>query len=525
MSEVRKTLVNQEAAGKAPAPKKKIVCLDGSSLTIEDVVAVARHGAKVELSSQGAINMEISYQMVRTLLEEKKVVYGITTGFGKFSNVVINKDQTEQLQKNLIMSHATGVGNPLPTEVVRGIMLLRANALTKGYSGIRPEVVEVLISMLNKGVHPIVPEKGSVGSSGDLAPLSHVVLVMLGLGEAEYQGVRMPGKAALDKAGIPAVQLQAKEGLALINGTQVMTAIASLATNDALRLAETADIVGAMSVEALEGIADAFDEKIQKVRPHRGQSESAAHLRKLVAGSQILAEAKHGRVQDGYSLRCIPQVHGASRDAIRYVQGVVEVEINSVTDNPLLFPSEGEVISGGNFHGQPLALAMDFLGIALAELANISERRIERLVNPQLSCGLPAFLTEKGGLNSGYMIAQYTAASLVSENKVLAHPASVDSIPTSGNQEDHVSMGTIAARKARTILENAQYVLAIELLCAAQGIDLRGSTPGAGTQEAYQAVRQVVPKLKEDRVAYQDIETAVKVIRENLLLAAVGESA
>lgn len=525
MSEVRKTLVNQEAAGKAPAPKKKIVCLDGSSLTIEDVVAVARHGAKVELSSQGAINMEISYQMVRTLLEEKKVVYGITTGFGKFSNVVINKDQTEQLQKNLIMSHATGVGNPLPTEVVRGIMLLRANALTKGYSGIRPEVVEVLISMLNKGVHPIVPEKGSVGSSGDLAPLSHVVLVMLGLGEAEYQGVRMPGKAALDKAGIPAVQLQAKEGLALINGTQVMTAIASLATYDALRLAETADIVGAMSVEALEGIADAFDEKIQKVRPHRGQSESAAHLRKLVAGSQILAEAKHGRVQDGYSLRCIPQVHGASRDAIRYVQGVVEVEINSVTDNPLLFPSEGEVISGGNFHGQPLALAMDFLGIALAELANISERRIERLVNPQLSGGLPAFLTEKGGLNSGYMIAQYTAASLVSENKVLAHPASVDSIPTSGNQEDHVSMGTIAARKARTILENAQYVLAIELLCAAQGIDLRGSTPGAGTQEAYQAVRQVVPKLKEDRVAYQDIETAVKVIRENLLLAAVGESA
>ncbi len=499
---------------------KNLVELDGNSLTIEDVVAVARNFTKVVLSQDGIAKMEQSCEMVRSLIKDQKVVYGITTGFGKFSNIVINNDQTEQLQKNLIMSHATGVGNPFPVEIVRGIMLLRANALAKGYSGIRPGVVETLLEMLNKGVHPVIPEKGSVGSSGDLAPLSHMVLVMLGMGEAFYQELRLPGKLAMEKAGIPTVQLQAKEGLALINGTQVMTAIGTLLSYDAGQLVMTADIIGALSVEALEGIPAAFDSKIQQVRPHKGQSRSAATLRELLSGSKILAEADHGRVQDGYSLRCMPQVHGASRDAIDYVKGVVEVEINSVTDNPLLFPEEGEVISGGNFHGQPLALAMDFLGIALSELANISERRIERLVNPNLS-GLPAFLTEKGGLNSGYMITQYTAASLVSENKVLAHPASVDSIPTSANQEDHVSMGTTAARKARSILENVQYVLAIELLCALQGMDLRGGTPGKGTQTAYQVARKRIPKLKEDRVAYLDIEKSFQILKENLLVVSL----
>lgn len=501
---------------------KTVIEIDGNSLTIEDVIMVARHSTQVMLSQDGIAKMERSYQMVRLLIEDKKVVYGITTGFGKFSNVVINNDQTEQLQKNLIMSHATGVGNPFPVEIVRGIMLLRANALAKGYSGIRSGVVKTLLEMLNKGVHPVIPEKGSVGSSGDLAPLSHMVLVMLGMGEAFYQDVRMPGKVAMEKADIPVVQLQAKEGLALINGTQVMTAIGTLLSYDAGQLVMTADIIGALSFEALEGIPAAFDAKIQQVRPHKGQIRSAATLREMLSGSKILAQADHGRVQDGYSLRCMPQVHGASRDAIEYVKSVVKVEINSVTDNPLLFPEEGEVISGGNFHGQPLALAMDFLGIALSELANISERRIERLVNPNLS-GLPAFLTEKGGLNSGYMITQYTAASLVSENKILAHPASVDSIPTSANQEDHVSMGTTAARKARNILENVQYVMAIELLCALQGIDLRGGTPGKGTKIAHQVARMRIPKLKEDRIAYLDIEKSFHIIKENLLVDSLQE--
>lgn len=495
------------------------VILNGDNLTIEDVVAVARAHEEVKLSESSRSRMERSSEMVRQLLAEKKVVYGITTGFGKFSNVVISLDQTKQLQKNLIMSHATGVGCPLPEDVVRAIMLLRANALAKGYSGARPVVVELLLKMLNSGVHPVIPEKGSVGSSGDLAPLSHMVLVMIGMGEAFFQGGRMPGGEALAKAGLTPLELEAKEGLALINGTQVMTAIAALTVFDAGRLADTADVIAAMTVEALEGREDAFDVKLQQVRPHRGQARSASFLRQLLSGSEILAQARNKRIQDAYSLRCIPQVHGASRDAIDYTRMVVETEINAATDNPLLFPDEGEVISGGNFHGQPIALAMDFLGIALAELANIAERRIERLVNPQLS-GLPAFLTEQGGLNSGYMISQYTAASLVSENKVLAHPASVDSIPTSGNQEDHVSMGTIAARKAATILENLRYVLAVELLCAAQGIDFRGRKPGAGTAGAYAAVRRRVPKLEEDRIVHLDIEAAVQLIRDNTLLEA-----
>lgn len=500
------------------------VVLDGNSLTIEDVVAVARQRKQVALSAEAVKQMEISRTMVESLVKQGKVVYGVTTGFGKFSQVSIAPEEIEQLQENLIISHAVGVGNPLPEEVVRGIMLLRANALAKGYSGIRPEVVATLVEMLNMGVHPVIPEKGSLGASGDLAPLSHMALVMIGRGEAYYQGIRMPGKTAMEKAGIPVIKLNAKEGLALINGTQVMTAIGTLAIYDAWCLAKTADIAAAMTCEALEGIPAAYDRKINEVRPHQGQGQVAGNLRRLLAGSQIISGAQHGRVQDAYALRCIPQVHGASRDALEYVRKVIEVEINSVTDNPLLFPEEGEVISGGNFHGQPVALAMDFLGIALSEIANIAERRIERLVNPTLSGGLPAFLTTKGGLNSGFMIAQYTAASLVSENKVLASPASIDSIPSSANQEDHVSMGTIAARKALGILENTRAVLAIELLCAAQGIDLRGGKPAPGTGAAYQALRKEVACLEEDRELRLDIEKAQQLLQKGTILKEVEET-
>ena len=500
------------------------VTIDGSSLTVDKVVAVARYRKKVNVSPQSIKKMEMSRNMVESLISQGKVVYGVTTGFGKFSNVGIDQRETEQLQENLIISHAVGIGNPFPEEVVRGVMLLRANALSKGYSGIRLEVVKTLLEMLNKGVHPVIPEKGSLGASGDLAPLAHMVLVMIGRGEAYYQGIRMTGRTAMERAGIPTVRLKAKEGLALINGTQVMTAIGALALNDALCMAKTADITAAMTCEALEGITAAFDHKVHDVRPHRGQRLVAANLRSLLDKSEIIASAKHDRVQDAYALRCVPQVHGASRDVMDYVRGVLEIEINSVTDNPIIFPEEGEVISGGNFHGQPVALAMDFLCIAMSELANIAERRIERLVNPALSGGLPAFLTTNGGLNSGYMIAQYVAASLVSENKGMSFPASVDSIPSSANQEDHVSMGTIAARKASKILENAWSVLAIELVCAAQGIDIRGGKPSKGTGAAYRSVRREIPYLDKDRELRFDLEKAQELIRSNTILKEVEKA-
>jgi histidine ammonia-lyase len=366
--------------------------------------------------------------------------------------------------------------------------------------------------MLNKGVHPVVPEKGSLGASGDLAPLSHMVLPMIGLGKAEYMGQVMPGKEAMEKAGIPVINLTAKEGLALINGTQVMTAVGSLTLYDALNIVKVADIAAALSFEAQKGIVDALDYRLHEIRPHKGQIETAKILLELLAGSKMTTSQGQIRVQDAYSLRCVPQVHGASRDAINYVREKVEIEMNSVTDNPIIFPETREGISGGNFHGQPMALAFDFLGIALAELANISERRIERLVNPALS-GLPAFLVEHGGLNSGFMIVQYSAAALVSENKILSHPASVDSIPSSANQEDHVSMGTIAARKAKEIMENVRRVLAMEILCACQGIDLRGNKGlGAGTKIVYEEVRKVIPMLTKDRPLYEDINKCEELI-------------
>ncbi|MGE5653084.1 MAG: histidine ammonia-lyase [Bacillota bacterium] len=493
----------------------------GEGLTIKELVAVARHGVKVSLAPEAKERVLKSRAAVERLISDRQVAYGITTGFGKFSDVLISPEETKQLQKNLIMSHAVGVGDPFPEEVVRAMILLRANALAKGFSGIRLETLQALISLLNAGVHPFIPEKGSLGASGDLAPLSHLVLVLMGMGEAFYQGQRMPGGQALAAAGLSAVELEGKEGLALINGTQAMTAVGALAVHDAEQLVKVADLSGALTMEALQGLIAAFDARVHELRPHSGQQQAASNVRTLVNGSNLIAGPQAPRVQDAYALRCMAQVHGASRDAIAYVRRVVETELNSVTDNPLIFADTGEVISGGNFHGQPVALAMDFLGIALSELANISERRLERLVNPSLS-GLPAFLTTKGGLNSGFMIVQYSAAALVSENKVLAHPASVDSIPSSANQEDHVSMGTIAARKARSILDNASHVIAMEILAACQGIDLRGEGQlGQGTEPAYRLVREHVEALAEDRVMYGDIQAVTQLVKSGRLLQAV----
>jgi histidine ammonia-lyase len=495
---------------------KPSILLDGDHLSIEQVVAIARNHDHIMLTSHALDKVKASRQMVEQMLNQQKVVYGITTGFGKFSDVVIPPDEVSQLQENLIMSHACGMGQPYPTDVVRAMMALRINALAKGYSGIRPETLQQLIEMCNRGVHPIIPEQGSLGASGDLAPLAHMVLVMIGKGEAEYQGKRMPGAEALAAAGLAPIRLQAKEGLALINGTQAMTAQLCLVLYDARILMESAEVIAAMTVEALHGIPKAFDPQLHLVRPHPGQQESARRLLQHLRGSERTTEQGELRVQDPYSLRCIPQVHGATRDTLEYVWSAVTRECNSVTDNPVLFPETGDVISGGNFHGQPMALVADFLAIAMAELANISERRTERLVNPQLS-GLPGFLTEKGGLHSGFMITQYVSASIVSENKVLCHPASVDSIPSSANQEDHVSMGTTAARKLRTVVSNVRKVLAIEYLAAAQAIEFGKGRLGEGTQYAYDMLRREIPRLAEDREMYLDMAKAEELLAKGVL--------
>jgi len=501
------------------------VIITGNSLTLEDLVAVCREFKEVELSEEAKKNIIKSRQTVDEFVENEEVVYGITTGFGKFSDVTISKEETKLLQENLIVSHAVGAGEPFDTEIVRGIMLLRINSLAKGYSGVRIETIQTLIDMLNKRVHLIIPEKGSLGSSGDLVPLSHMVLPMLGLGMAEYEGKIMPGKEAMDKAGIDIIELTSKEGLALINGTQAMTSVGALTVYDALNLLKVADIAAALSFEANNGVVNALDNRIHELRPHKGQIDTAKILLQLLKDSKMTTKQGEIRVQDAYALRCVPQVHGASKDSINYIKQKVEIEINSVTDNPLVFGDTKEGVSGGNFHGQPMALVFDFLGIALAEIANISERRLERLVNPALS-GLPAFLVEKGGLNSGFMIVQYSAAALVSENKVLAHPASVDSIPSSANQEDHVSMGTIAARKAREIMKNVRRVLAMEIMGACQAIDLRGNKGlGVGTKAAYDLVRQNVEKLVDDRPLYEDINKCEDIITNGKLIEVVEAAA
>ena len=501
---------------------RSLVTITGDSLTLRQIHTVCWHDAPVVLSEDARRRVIRSRNTVDTLVDNGEVVYGITTGFGKFSDVSITADECKTLQRNLIITHAVGAGEPFSRAVSRGIMLLRVNNLAKGYSGARLEIVETLIAMLNRGVTPVIPQKGSLGASGDLAPLSHMVLPMIGLGEAEYQGEILPGGEAMARAGIPVVELVAKEGLALINGTQAMTSVGAMTLFDAMELMECANIAAALTFEAHLGVVDALDERVHAIRPHWGQLETARALRTYLEGSSNVTRQGQIRVQDRYSLRCTPQVHGASWDALRYVKDRVEIEMNAVTDNPIIFSDTMEGISGGNFHGQPMALSFDFLGIALAELADISERRIESLVNPSIS-GLPAFLVKNGGLNSGFMIVQYTAAALVSENKVLAHPASVDSIPSSGNQEDHVSMGTIAARKAGEILENLRRVIGMELMCACQAIDLQngGDKLGVGTRAAYEAVRRVCDRLEEDRPLYEDINRCEALLRDGILLDAV----
>jgi histidine ammonia-lyase len=494
----------------------------GQPLSIEAVVRVARGGAPVQLSEVARQRVRNSRRYVEYLLAENRVVYGVTTGLGKLVHQRISANETRALQRNLLLSHAMGVGEPFPTEIVRAMMLLRAQSLALGHSGVREDVIERLLEMLNRRVHPVVPSQGSVGASGDLAPLAHMSLPIIGEGEAEYEGRVLPGGEAMRAAGLEPLVLEAKEGLALINGTQAMTAIGALLIEDALQLCTLADIAGAMSLEALKGSLRPFDPKVVQVRPHPGAALVAENIRKLGANSPIHKSHEFcEKVQDAYSLRCIPQVHGATRDALAHVRAVIEREINSVTDNPLVFPDEDEVISAGNFHGQPIALAMDYAKIAIAELANISERRIEYMLDPDLS-GLPAFLAKQSGLHSGLMLSQYTAASLVSENKVLAHPASVDSIPTSANQEDHVSMGATAARQARMILENARWVIAIELVNAAQALEFhKPLEPGPGVQAALQAIRTVVPPLEADRILTPDVQAVRQLMLSGALRRAV----
>jgi len=500
----------------------KRIFLGVEGMTLENLIAIARRGVKVQLTADAEKQILKSRHLIDRWVQDEKRIYGITTGFGALSDVAISKEDTRQLQKNILMSHAAGVGKPFDEEAVRAILALRIKDLARGHSGIRLATVQQLVALLNWGVWPIIPEKGSVGASGDLAPLAHLALVLLGLGEAFYKGQRLSGRQALSKCGLKPLRLESGEGLALVNGTQVMTAIGGLAVFDSIRLAKLTDIAAAMSLEVLMGSRTEFDPKIHQVRPHPGQAAVADNMARITQNSEIITSHKDcARVQDAYTLRCSPQVHGASRDAIRYCCNVIEIEMNSSTNNPLIFSDSEEFLLGGNFHGQPVALAMDFLGMAVAELADISERRIERLVNPKLS-GLPAFLVDDGGLNSGFMLAQYTAAALVSENKVLCHPASIDSIPTSANKEDHVSMGTVSARKCREIVSNAEDVIAIELLCAAQALDLfTNMKPGEGTLAAYRVIRKAVPHLEKDRILSTDIASVKQLMRSAKILNAV----
>jgi histidine ammonia-lyase len=486
-----------------------MIILDGNSLSIETFIAVARFKEEVSISEESKLLVQKARAYVEKVVEEDKPVYGINTGFGKLSDTPINKCDVSKLQENLLMSHACGVGSPFTDEIVRGMMVLRINALIKGHSGIRLETLEKMVEFLNKDVCPVVFEKGSLGASGDLAPLSHMSLPLIGKGEVYYQGKRMNTMDALIKAEIlPLDGLQAKEGLSLINGTQAMTSVGAFCLYDASHLLDLANVSLSLTMESLKGIIDAFDDRVHQVRGQKGQIEVASHVREILLGSKNITRQGQVRVQDAYSIRCAPQVHGASFDAIAFAKEKLEIEMNAVTDNPILFPDDDLAISAGNFHGQPLALVFDYLGIAIAELANISERRLERLVNPQLNHNLPAFLVKNPGINSGFMIVQYSAASLVSENKVLAHPSSVDSIPSSANQEDHVSMGTIGARKATEILKNTRQVVAMEMLAACQAIDLRGDNGlGKYSKKAYNKIREYVSFVEDDEIMYHALHT------------------
>lgn len=488
-----------------------MLMIGNGQLTLEDFIKVAREGEEVRLGEETIARIVASRKALEKAAAGSQAVYGVNTGFGKFSEVKIDQDALKELQRNLIISHACGVGNPMKRDEVRGMMLLRVNALARGYSGIRLETMEGLLEMLNKGVHPVIPEKGSLGASGDLAPLAHMVLPLIGEGKAEYQGEVYPAREALAQAGITPIVLEAKEGLALINGTQALTAIGTLAFYDAHRTLNMANHTAALTMEALQGVTTAFDERLHQVRGHKGQVEIAKRILELLEGSTLVTKQNELRVQDAYSIRCIPQVHGAIQDTMTFAREKIDIELNAVTDNPIVL-SEEEIYSGGNFHGEPMALIFDYLAIAVSEIANISERRLERLVNYQLN-DLPAFLAPKGGLNSGFMIPQYSAAALVSENKVLAHPASVDSIPSSANQEDHVSMGNTAARKLREIVENTRRVVAIEAFAACQAIDFReGFTLGKGTGMLYEAIRKEVPFLEQDVVMYEKMDQVYEVL-------------
>jgi histidine ammonia-lyase len=499
-----------------------MIQLDGESLTIEQVRDAARNNEKVEFSSKGVENIERCRAIITEMVESGKPIYGVTTGIGEFARIMVSPEQSAELQRRIVYSHAAGTGDPQPLDVVRGAMVCRANTLAKGYSGVRLKLANIFLELLNKGVTPVVFEKGSVGTSGDLSPMAQLAEVCLGEGEAFYQGQRMPGGEALKKAGIEPVDLTYKEGLGLINGSQMCTSGAALLLIDARNLLKNAFIASAMTIDALKGVPKAYDARYHAVRPFKGQNTVAHNLRMLMDGSEIIAE-KSGKVQDGYSMRCTPQVLGPSVDTWFYVREQVEIEMNSAADNPLFFPESNTYIAGGNFHGQVLGMVIDFLCIAMSEVANLSERHTNRLLNPTLS-GLPDFLVEGRGLNSGLMVAQYTAAALVSENKVLSHPATVDSISVSADQEDHVAMTPIAVRKCTEILKNVGAVLAIEMMSAAQAFDFRKPLkPGKGTRIAYEIIREHVPHLENDRVLYPDINKIAALIRDNTILEAVED--
>ena len=501
--------------------------IDGESLTVEQVLRVAYSPIseiRVSISDRAKLNVNRAAAAVDKLVERGEIAYGITTGFGAFKDKIIDPDETATLQRNIVLSHAVGVGEPFDRATVRAIMLIRANTLARGFSGIRLETLELIIECLNRGVHPLIPEKGSLGASGDLAPLAHFACLLIGEGKAEFEGEILSGADALRQSGLSPVTLKAKEGLALTNGTTVMTAVGLLETARSIKLAELTDISGCLSLEALNGTVSAFDERIHALRPHPRQMECAKHLRTLLEGSEFVREFDATNVQDAYTLRCMPQVHGACRDAVAYADWLLKLELNAVTDNPLIFQNEDgsvEVISGGNFHGEPLALAFDYLAIALAELGNIAERRIMRLTDENSNAHvLPAFLTDHGGLNSGFMIVQYTAAALCTENKILAHPASVDTIPSSANVEDHVSMGLTAALKLRQVATNLQSIVSLELLCAAQGIDFRkraigeSKRLGIGTRDIYAKFRDCIPFLANDSYMKTHIDSAESIVSE-----------
>lgn len=532
---MRQRASNEITADDQTTSNASLITLDGAALTLEQVMAVA-YGApgepRVVLSEPAQQQVKRAAAAVQTLLAQGVVAYGITTGFGAFKDRIIPPDQVEALQRNILVSHACGVGAPFDRPTTRAIMLIRANTLARGHSGIRLATLQLLLELLNRGVHPLIPQKGSLGASGDLAPLAHMSLPLIGEGEAEYQGEVLPGAVALQRAGLqPLGRLAAKEGLALTNGTAVMCALGVLETVRAEQLSQTADIAGCLSLEALNGTLLAFDERIHQLRPFPRQVACAAYLRTLLTGSELVRGYDPANVQDAYTLRCIPQVHGAVRDAIAYARWVFALELNAVTDNPLLFIDEpsGEitVLSGGNFHGEPLAIALDYLALAVSELGNIAERRLMRLTDEASNTHtLPAFLTGNGGLNSGFMIVQYTAAALATENKVLAHPASVDTIPTSANVEDHVSMGCTAALKLRAIQDNVERILAMELLAAAQGIDFRQQEVGPerrlgrGTQAVYDLIRGQAPFVEQDTVMYPLIETVRRLVASGAICAA-----